>query len=188
MKREDLTKIDFTKPDEAIDAIMTLYGKSVTKLQTDLQTAQTEAQTAKDQLTEANKQIGAFKGMKPEDVDRTIGEWKTKAEQAQKDAADQIAALKFDVALKDALKEYKVKDPADVIPHLKRDALKLGDDGKFIGLKEQVDPLKTAKDYLFVPDKEDPKIVLGGNNKSVLSDAVVNAARTAAGLPVAQGK
>jgi len=187
MKREDLKALNLE--DAVIDAVMALHGKSTEALKSNITTAQSETETLRNQLKEANTQIEGFKGMKkPEEVDAAVNEWKTKFEQAQKDAADQVATIKFDVALKDALKEHKVKDPADVIPHLKRDMLKLGDDGKFVGLSEQIEPLKTAKEYLFESSEPAPKIVAGGNNpKTNVPDALETAMFKGAGIKPPEG-
>ena len=60
---------------------------------------------------------------------------------------------------------------------------KLGEDGKFIGLSEQIDPLKKSKDYLFEDTKKPPQIVKGAKSDSVLTDGMMAIARKAAGLP-----
>lgn len=180
MKREDLKALELS--DEAIDKIMALHGKDIESHKQAVTTAETERDALKGQLDEAAKQIESFKGMDIEGVKKSADEWKAAAEQAKKDAAAQVEKIKFDHALEKELKEWKVKDPGDVIPHLKPEMLKLGEDGKFIGLKEQIEPLKSTKDYLFSDTKEPPRIVTGGNNQPVNMDAVTAAARTAAGL------
>lgn len=181
MKREDLKALELS--DEVIESVMKLHGQTVEKFKTDLTTLRTEADTLKSQLAEADKQIESFKGLDIEGVQKAADEWKAKAEQAQQEAAAKVESLKFDYALEKGLGEYKVKDPADVLPLLKRDMLKLGEDGAVIGLKEQVEPLKTSKPYLFVDDTPQPRIVAGGQKPSVTNDALVSAARKAAGLP-----
>lgn len=185
MKREDLTKLGLTD-DAVIDAIMTAHGKDVEKQKAAVETSKTELDTLKTQLTEANKAIEGFKKMDVDGIKAAADDYKAKYEQAQKDAADQVAAVRFDHALERELKEvYKVKDPRDVIPHLKRDTLKLDED-KFIGLKEQIEPLKSAKDYLFADTVPPPKIVTGATSKSVVGDPIIDAARKAAGLSTEQ--
>lgn len=182
MKREDLAKLGLTD-DAVIDAIMAAHGKDIEKHKADIEALKTAKSGLEAQITEASATIEGFKALKPEELKVAADEWKAKAEQAAKDAAAQVENLRFDYALRDALKEHKAKDPADVIPHLRRDALKLGDDGKFIGLAEQISPLKTAKDYLFESTTPAPKFVTGANSQPVTIDAVAAAARTAAGLP-----
>jgi hypothetical protein len=180
MKTEDLIQIGLDE--EAAKKVFSLYGKSVEKLKADATTYQTEAESLKAQLADAGKQIESFKGLDIEGVKKAAEDWKAKAEQAQAEAAAKVESLKFDYALEKGLQAYKVKDPADVMPHLKRDMLKLDESGGIIGLKEQIEPLKEAKEYLFVNDNPPPRIVGGGQTKSVMSDAVLDAARKAAGL------
>ena len=171
MKREDLKKLlGDAATDEVIDSIMGMNGADIETHKTKVTELQSQFDTANAQLTEANTQIEKFKGMKPEELQAAADDYKTKWEQAQEDAKTQLAQVKFDHALEKELKSWKVKDPADVIPHLKRDTLKLGEDGKFIGLKEQLEPLKSAKDYLFEGTKLTPKIVTKTDNKSVNLD------------------
>jgi len=165
MKREDLEKIEGLNK-EAIDSIMALNGKDIEAWKAKASTAEQAAAEAKAQaesmtaqLAEAGKQIEAFKGMDIDGIKKAADDWKAKFEQAQADAQAQIEALRFDTALEKALAAYNVHDPADVLPHLKRDALKLGENGQFIGLKEQVEPLQTSKPYLFKAAESDPKIV-----------------------------
>ncbi len=186
MKREDLKKLGIE--DSVIDSIMALHGSDIEKHKTDLATSQTELGTLKTQLGEANSAIEGFKGMNIDQIKASADEWKTKAEKAASDGAASIASLKFDYALEKALIDAKVKDSVAVRAHLKPDMLKLGEDGAFIGLKEQLDPLKSSKDYLFESDNPTPRIVTGGNNQSILGDKTVAAARAAMGLPDAQGK
>ena len=192
MKREDLKNLGLT--DEVIekagleadllDKIMALHGKDIEKHKEDLATATTAAEGLQKQLDEANKQIESFKELKPEELQKAVEDWKTKAETAEAEAKKQIDALKFDHALDGALLGAKAKNPKAVKALLKIDDLKLTDDGKLLGLDEQVEALKTENDYLFESDEPEPKIVAGGKNKTVIGDASVIAARQAAGLPV----
>ncbi len=181
MKREDLKALGLE--DGVIDSIMALNGKAIETHKTAAQTAQAELETIKAQLTEAGKQIENFKNMKTQaEVDAAVNEWKTKAEQAQIEADKKVEEFKFNNDLEKELKEtYKVKDPADVIPHLQKDKIKR-EDGKFIGLDEQINPLKSSKDYLFTDVAIPPRIVQGGNNQSVMSDPQLEAMRKGAGL------
>ena len=198
MNKKQLVELGFTtealekaglKP-EVLDEIIVLHGKDIEKHKSELATAGDKLNAMQEQLDKANETIDGFKKLDPEGIQKAASDWEAKAKdweakaaQAAKDADEKIAAMKFDAALVDELKKLKVKDPADVIPHLKKDMLKLGDDGKFIGLNEQIEPLKTSKDYLFESDEPDLKIVTGGKNKTVIGDASVIAARRAAGLP-----
>jgi len=139
MKREDLKKIELS--DEAIDKIMAMHGADIEKQKTAAETAKTEADSLKSQLTEANKQIDGFKGMDIEGV----------------------------VAVK---------------AHLKSDGIKYNEkDDTFVGLKEQIEPLKESHGAYFADFTPPPQFTAGGNNKSILGDPQLNAMRKAAGLP-----
>lgn len=182
MNKEDLKKLGLT--DEAqMDQIIVLHGKDIEKHKTAAETVKTEADTVKAQLAEANKQIDGFKALKVEDIQKAADDYKAKYEQAQKDASAQVSALKYDTALKDALKEAKAKNPIAVQALLSKDALKYNEtDGSIVGLKEQLEKIKSENDYLFEAEGTTPKIVAGGQNQSVIGDKVVEAARKSAGL------
>lgn len=181
MNAEDLKKFGLTDED-VIQKIIVAHGKDIERIKADRDTAKTESDALKAQLTEANKAIEAFKGMDIEGVKKSADEWKAKAESAQAEAAAQIAALKFDHALGDALTGAKAKNAKAVKALLNTELLKLADDGTVSGLKEQLDKIKSEADYLFESDTPQPKIVAGGNNKTVLNDPMIQAARKAAGL------
>lgn len=184
MNAEDLKKLGL-EDEEVIQKIIVLHGKDIEKNKTSLATAQAELEGVKKQLAEANTQIESFKGMDVEGVKKSADEWKAKAEQAQAEAASQIAALKFDHALGEALSGAKAKNAKAVRALLDMNALKLNEaDGSIVGLDEQIKKIRSESDYLFDSETEPPRIVVGGNNKSVITDATVLAVRKAAGLPV----
>jgi predicted nucleic acid-binding Zn-ribbon protein len=186
MKREDLTKLGLTD-DAVIDAIMAANGKDIESHKAKLVTAQAELDGVKTQLTEAGTTIEGFKKLDVEGIKAAANEWKVKAEQAQADSVKQLSALKFDHALDGALTGAKARNAKAVKALLDMNNLKLNEtDGSIIGLDDQLKKVKETSDYLFESDTPTPRIVVGGNNKSVMSDAVVDAARKAAGLPPAQ--
>jgi hypothetical protein len=181
MNKKDLTDLGIAE--DIAEKIVILHGKDIEKQKTAIETSKTEADGLKAQLVEANKAIEGFKGMDIEGVKKSANEWKLQAEQAQADAAKQISTLKFDHALDGALTGAKAKNAKAVKALLQTDVLKLQEDGTIFGLDEQLKTVKEANDYLFESDTPNPRIVLGGGNKLILSDAVVDAARKAAGLP-----
>ena len=164
MKREQLKTMGLT--DEQIDQIMAEAGKDVeagksatAKAQEDLKTLQAQLDTTAGQLTEAGKQIEAFKGMDIDGIKKAADEWKAQAEKAKTDYDAQLADMHFSTVLEKAIAGFGVHDAADVMPLLKRDTLKLNDAGQIIGLKEQIEPLQTVKPYLFKAAATDPVIV-----------------------------
>ena len=196
MKREDLEKLDFaTDPKAAIDAIMAMNGKDIEKekkalepLQTQVTTLSSELEAVKGQLTEAGATIEKFKGMDIEGVKKMAEDYRIAAEKAaldlkaaQDESAKAIQKKDFDYALRDALAGYGVKDADLIMPKLKPDMLKLTEDKTFIGLKEQIEPLKASHDYLFKDAKDIPRIVTGTTQQTTIPVAGA-AAWKAAGL------
>jgi hypothetical protein len=180
MKREDLTKLGLAE--DVIDKIMGLHGSDIEGHKAKQTSTATELEGIKAQLLEAGKQIEAFKGMNVDQIKASADEWKAKAEQAAADGAAQVAALRFDHALEGALSGAKAKNSKAVKALLDNGSLKMNEDGSILGLKEQLEKIKSENDYLFNDVAPTPKIVTGGNNQSVIGDAVVIAARKAAGL------
>ena len=195
MNRKDLEKLGLTQetlekaglePD-VLEQIIVLHGKDIEKHKAALIAADASTAALQAQLTEAGATIEGFKKLDPEGLVKAVDAYKAAAEKAKTDAELQVAELKFSHALESELKAAKVKDPADIIPHLKKDMLKLGEDGKLIGLSEQLTPLQESKPYLFEEEEENeekeiPQIVAGSHNRSVIGDTTVAAARIAAGL------
>jgi predicted phage tail protein len=160
MKRDDLEKLGLTK--EVIDSVMALHGADIETHKGKVTTAEATVATLQTQLTDANAQIEQFKGMNVDQIKAAADEWKTKFETAQTEAANQLAQVKFDHALESALNGAKAKNVKAVQALLSRDNLKLTDDGKILGLDEQLTKIKTDNDYLFEDARPTPKIVTGG--------------------------
>ena len=179
MKREELEKLGLEK--EVIDSVMTLYGKDIEAHKAKLAEAQAERDGLKSQLDEASKTIDGFKALDIEGVKKSADEWKAKAEQAQKDAEAQVYKVRYESALADALKGHKAKNVKAVRALLNEADLKLTDEG-LVGLKEQLEKIKSENEFLFDSDEPRPRIVAGAQNKTVISDLTVEAARKAAGL------
>lgn len=183
MKREQIKKLlGESATDELIDSIMKLHGESVQANQTQITDLTKQLEAANGQITEANAQIEKFKGMKPDELQAAATEWKTKFEQAQADAKAQLETLKFDHALESALTGAKARNPKAVRALLQPDLLKLAEDGTVSGLKEQLEKIQADNDYLFESEEETPRIVKGGGNQPVITDAFEAALLKGAGI------
>ena len=88
-----------------------------------------------------------------------------KAEKAKSDADAQISEMKFDYALSAALTGAKARNSKAVKALLDMDGLKLND-GKIIGLDEQLSQIKEENGFLFESDEPAPTIVKGTNGGS----------------------
>jgi hypothetical protein len=182
MKREDLKVLELA--DEVIDQIMKLHGKDVEAHKAQLTEAEKQATSLQGQLDEATKAIEGFKELDVDGIRAAADEWKAKAEQAKTEAAAEIEKLKFDHALEGALTEAKAKNPKAVKALLNFENLKLAEGGKIVDLDDQLKVIKEENDYLFESEQPVPKIVTGGQGKTKVTDSMVAAARTAAGLPI----
>lgn len=162
MKREDLEKLELSK--EAIDQVMAMNGKDIEAAKAKITAIEQERDTLKNQLAEANQQIESFKAMDVEAIKKSADEYKTKFEQAEADAKAQMNQLKFDHALDGALTEARAKNAKAVKALLNVEGLKLTDEGAIVGLKEQLEKIKSENDYLFESETEPPQITLGGRS------------------------
>lgn len=69
---------------------------------------------------------------------------------AEKKAFDgQLSAYKLDSEIKSALTGAGAKDADLIATLIKKDDIKLGEDGKYTGLSEQVEAIKKDKGYMF---------------------------------------
>jgi hypothetical protein len=188
MKREDLTKLGITD-EKVIDAIMALHGKDVEVHTSKVTTLEAENTGLKEQVKKAGETIEGFKKLDVDGIKKAAEDYRAAAEKAKTDAEAQIAALKFDHAVEGALTGAKAKNPKAVRALLDLEGLKVGDDGKIVGVSDKVvsfeDRLKkvqTENDFLFEGDEKTPKIVSGGGSQTVITDAFSTALRQGAGL------
>ena len=93
---------------------------------------------------------------------------------------------KYEAKLKNAavmaeLTKAGANDPTDILPHLNMDAITISDKG-IVGLSDQLEPIKTAKPYLFKGEQKPGASGLdhgkGGDNT-----AEINKMRAIMGLP-----
>jgi hypothetical protein len=189
MKRSDLEGLELSK--EQVDAVMKLHGVDVEAHKANLEVAKSATASVQEQLDAANVTIEGFKKLDPEAVKKSADDWKAKAEefktlaeQSKKDAEAEIEKFKFTKDLEAELTStHKVKDASDVIPKLNLEKIQRGEgDVKFIGLEEQIKPLKEAKDYLFSDEKPAAKITTGVKTTSSGEPSLASAIGDALGI------
>ena len=143
MKREDVSKIIPGITPEQLDSIMNLHGADVTAKVNEISTLKAEKTALEGQLSTAN---GKLEGYDPE--------WKAKAEQAKKDAADQVAALEKGYALERKTAGLKFSSESARKAFL-ADA-KAQDfamkDGEILGFDDYVKSFKAADHSAILPD------------------------------------
>jgi len=160
MKRKDLEALELSA--EVIEKIMSLHGKTVDKLQGDVDTLKAENDALKTQVTDANKQIEKFGELDIEAVKKEAADWKAKAEQASKDADAKVYEYKFSKRLETKLKdEFKVRNPKRLIADLDISMLKYNEEKDDIegNLADQLKPIQEAEAYLFETEEKTPPSV-----------------------------
>lgn len=172
MKTEFLKSLNLSQ--EVIDKIMAENGKDIAVEQKKAEKAIQErdsyklkAESLETQVNDANTEIQKFKDMDIDGIKKAADDWKETAEKAKADADKQISQMKFDYALSAALTGAKAKNAKAVKALLDMDGLKFNDnDGKIVGLDEQLAQIKTDNDYLFESDEPAPEFVKGTNGGS----------------------
>lgn len=172
MKTEFLKSLNLSQ--EVIDKIMAENGKDIAVEQKKAEKAIQErdsyklkAESLETQANDANTEIQKFKDMDIDGIKKAADDWKETAEKAKADADKQISQMKFDYALSAALTGAKAKNAKAVKALLDMDGLKFNDnDGKIVGLDEQLAQIKTDNDYLFESDEPAPEFVKGTNGGS----------------------
>lgn len=170
MKTEFLKSLNLSQ--EVIDKIMAENGKDIAveqkkaeKVIQERDSYKLKAESLETQVNDANTEIQKFKDMDIDGIKKAADDWKETAEKAKADADKQISQMKFDYALSAALTGAKAKNAKAVKALLDMDGLKFND-GKIVGLDEQLAQIKADNDYLFESDEPAPKFVKGTNGGS----------------------
>ena len=170
MKTEFLKSLNLSQ--ELIDKIMAENGKDIAveqkkaeKVIQERDSYKLKAESLETQVNDANTEIQKFKDMDIDGIKKAADDWKETAEKAKADADKQISQMKFDYALSAALTGAKAKNAKAVKALLDMDGLKFND-GKIVGLDEQLAQIKADNDYLFESDEPAPEFVKGTNGGS----------------------
>lgn len=170
MKTEFLKSLNLSQ--EVIDKIMAENGKDIAveqkkaeKVIQERDSYKLKEESLETQVNDANTEIQKFKDMDIDGIKKAADDWKETAEKAKADADKQISQMKFDYALSAALTGAKAKNAKAVKALLDMDGLKFND-GKIVGLDEQLAQIKADNDYLFESDEPAPEFVKGTNGGS----------------------
>ena len=170
MKTEFLKSLNLSQ--EVIDKIMAENGKDIAveqkkaeKVIQERDSYKLKAESLETQVNDANTEIQKFKDIDIDGIKKAADDWKETAEKAKADADKQISQMKFDYALSAALTGAKAKNAKAVKALLDMDGLKFND-GKIVGLDEQLAQIKADNDYLFESDEPAPEFVKGTNGGS----------------------
>lgn len=147
MKLEELTKLGI--PEEAAKKVLALNEAEVAAETKKLTDKEAELTMAADKIKELTETVKKFDGVDVEKMKSALADWSKKY-------AEDTAALKLDNALSKMLSTCGARDADIVGKLLDRSIIKLGDDGKLVGVSEQLEKLKADKSFLFGDDKPDP--------------------------------
>lgn len=174
MKKEDLIALGIDE--DTAKNVMALHGKTVTQLNAQVATAESERDSAKQELQANQAELDTLKESAKgnEDLEKQLADLQTKFDESKTNSEKQLAEQQKDFAIKLALKEAQALDEDIVLTQLDKDTIKVVD-GKLQGLDEQLKSLQESKAFLFQQqeqneDKPTPTIFAGGIPKGAGSN------------------
>ena len=150
MKTEDLKALGLN--DDQIQKVFAMNGTDMNDLKQQVTTLTTERDAARSQLGEANKKL---EGYDPE--------WRAKAEKAENDAKEQVAALQNDFAAQTAISAVKFSSESAkkaFLSDLKAKNLPL-QEGKLLGFDDYLANYKKNDPGAFAPEGGLPRMAAG---------------------------
>ncbi|MGG5313836.1 hypothetical protein IGL24_002539 [Enterococcus sp. DIV2371] len=164
MKKEELINLGIDE--ETAKSVMALHGKTVTQLNAQVATAESERDSAKQELKDNQSELDTLKESAKgnKELEQQFADLQAKFDESKANSEKQLADQQKDFAIQLALKEAGAQDEAIVLGLLDRDTIKVAD-GKLQGFEEQVKTLKEQKSFLFQDDSgnNDPDFVSSGN-------------------------
>lgn len=166
MNRKFLTDLGLT--DEQADKVMAEHGKGVQELSDvkgQLATAEQERDSAKTQLGERDTQLSELKGQVGDnkELQDKITELESANEASKSDAASALADSKKSYEIKLALVEQGARNTTAVSALIDEDKISLDDNGKLVGLSDQLTTVKEANSFLFTDGPDTGNSTKPGN-------------------------
>lgn len=140
MKLEDLTKLGIAE--DAAKQVVSMNEAEVSAETKKLADKDAELTMATDKIRELTETVKKFDGVDVEKMKSELADWSKKY-------TEDIAALKLDSAISKTLSTCGARDADIVGKLLDRSVIKLGEDGKLMGVSEQLEKLKADKAFLF---------------------------------------
>ena len=183
MKKEDLIALGIDE--DTAKNVMALHGKTVTQLNAQVATAESERDSAKQELQANQAELDTLKESAKgnEDLEKQLADLQTKFDESKINSEKQLAEQQKDFAIKLALKEAQALDDDIVIAQLDKETIKVVD-GKLQGFDEQLKGLQESKAFLFQQEETQgqgaPNFAVGGNAKGGNGNGQVDAFQAAA--------
>lgn len=163
MKTETLQGIGLN--DEQIRSVMAEYGKEINPLKQAQTTAEQERNSLKAQLDEVNGQLAEAqkKAEKGSDLQNQLKDLQKQFDESKTNAEKQLQATKKDYEISAAIDKAGAKNAKAVKALLDTEKVNFDDNGKLIGLSEQLEAVKGDNDFLFADTNE------GGSGKPTIT-------------------
>ena len=167
MKTETLQGIGLN--DEQIRSVMAEFGNEINPLKQAQTTAEQERNSLKAQLDEVNGQLkeAQKKAEKGSDLQSQLKDLQKQLDESKANADKQLQATKKDYEISAALSQAGAKNEKAVKALLDTEKVNFDDNGKLIGLSEQLEAVKKDNDFLFAETKDSgagkPNITPAGN-------------------------
>ena len=168
--------------DEQIRSVMAEYGKEINPLKQAQANAEQERDSLKSQLEDVNGQLSEAQknSKKGSELQGQLKDLQQQFEDSKAKAEEQLQATKKDYEIAAALSKAGAKNDKAVKALLDTEKVNFDDNGKLIGLSEQLEAVKKDNDFLFADANEsNPKPTItskgnpnpdGGNGTKALAD------------------
>ena len=147
----------------------------------DLDAASARADGLQEQLNAANEAIGKFEGLDAEQVKAQIADYKQRAEAAEKDRDEKLAAAAFDAKIDKALSDAKAHNPKLARGALDLDALRTSKN-QDADIAAAIAAVQKSDSYLFGTAAAEPAPASGdgtgwGSSSPIFSMSLKNSRR-----------
>lgn len=149
----------------------------------DYDAAKDAQRTATEALTDANKALAEYKGTDIDGLRKSAEEWKAKAEQAEKDANDRVAAVQFDAKLDSAIAAAHGRNSKAIRALLDMDALR-NSENPDKDITAALADLQKDSGYMFDTGETPPPYAAGTGRTAMSAETSDSALRKAMGLPM----
>ena len=168
--------------DDQIRSVMAEYGKEINPLKQAQANAEQERDSLKSQLEDVNGQLSEAQknSKKGSELQGQLKDLQKQFDDSKAKAEEQLQATKKDYEIAAALSKAGAKNDKAVKALLDTEKVNFDDNGKLIGLSEQLEAVKKDNDFLFADANEsNPKPTItskgnpnpdGGNGTKALAD------------------
>lgn len=160
MKKEDLVALGLD--DEQINGVFKIRGLEIeankevlANLEAEKQAAEEAKEALEIQLKETSKSAVTPEAL--EELNSAKGELEAKLVEMEKEYQGKLKDLEYNHTLTNTLKETNAYDVKAIMPYLNQEELSF-EDGKIVGLDEQLNAVREKHSFLFKQENEPAKL------------------------------